>query len=90
MSSIEEKLETLMNIQMKLFELKDKMNQDKNNVESEISSIKNSWNDSQLTLFKSDTYCGKFYGSLDELIARIDKIAGFLTNKMSTLTTHRN
>jgi len=90
MSSIEEKLETLMNIQMKLLELKDKMDQDKNHVEGEISAMKDRWNDSQLALFKSDAYLGKFYATLDELQNRIDKIAGFLSNKMSTLTTHRN
>lgn len=90
MSSIEEKLETLMNIQMKLFELKDKMKQDKNKIDGEISGMKDRWNDSQLALFKSDTYVGKFNATLDNLMTRIDKIADFLANKMSTLTTHRN
>jgi hypothetical protein len=90
MSSIEEKLETLMNIQSKLFELKDKMEKDKNKVEGAISGIKGRWNDEKLALFNSDTYVGKFYATLDNLKSRIDKIADFLMNKMSTLTTHRN
>lgn len=90
MSSIEEKLETLMNIQSKLFELKDKMKQDKDRVDGEIAGIKDRWNDSQLARFKSDAYVGRFNGTLDNLMSRIDKIADFLANKMATLTTHRN
>ena len=90
MSSIEEKLETLMNIQNKLLELKEKMKADKDRIEGEISLLKEGWNDSQLAVFKSDTYVGKFNGTLENLIIRIDKIVNFLMYKMSTLTTHRN
>lgn len=90
MSSIDEKLEALMNIQMKLLELKDQMKNDRDNIEGGISQMKDRWNDSQLGLFKSNAYLGTFNTTLDELMRKLDKTVNFLANKMSTLTAHRN
>lgn len=90
MSSIEEKLSTIREIQQSLSELQNHLQENQNSIWSELSRMKQSWNDSQMEKFKSSDYWGSFNANLVSLMARIEKAKGFLENKYSTLSSHRN
>jgi len=89
MSSIEEKLNTITEIRESLSQLKNNLKQDQDNIDSQISQMKASWNDNQMAIFNG-VYVSKFTFNLVELMSKIDKAIGFLENKYSTLQSHRN
>jgi len=90
MSSIEQKLNTLREIQQSLSELVINLGQDQNIIENELSQMKERWNDSQMEVFKGGTYVGKFTGTLSSVMAKLSGAIDFLEHKYSTLQSHRN
>ena len=89
MSSIEEKLNTLREIQESLDDFQRKLKKDQDNIEEELSRIKNQWNDSQMEAFRGK-YVEKFKNDLDTLQQKLLNAAIFIDHKYSTLETHRN
>lgn len=90
MSSIEEKLSAIREIQQSLSDLLIKLGGDQILIESELSKLKERWTDPQMAAFKSETYVGKFNGTLHNLMSRISSAVDFLEHKYSTLQSHRN
>jgi len=90
MSSIEEKLKTIREIQQSLSELQSNLKQDQGIIDSELSQLNSRWSDQQMAVFKSGEYVGKFKGALGNLVSRLDKALSFLDNKYATLESHRN
>ncbi len=90
MSSIEEKLNAIAQIQVQLLAMQDLIQKDQERIQSELSNLKSHWNDSQMERFASNAYVQKFNETLSSLSARLKKAVNFLESKHSTLTSHRN
>lgn len=90
MSSIEEKLNTIREIQQSLSELLINMGQDQIIIESELAQLKEKWSDTQMDKFKGAAYVGNFNNALIELKAKISRSVDFLEHKYATLQSHRN
>lgn len=90
MSSIEQKLKTIRDIQQSLSDLVIHLGEDQINLENELSQTKGQWNDTQMEVFRGAAYVSKFTGTLSSVMAKLSIAIDFLEHKHSTLQSHRN